>query len=401
MTQRATAGLYREKFEHDSCGFGLIADLKRTPSRWVVDTAIGSLSNLTHRGAVAADGKTGDGCGLLIYRPTAFLRQAAIAAGIQLGRVFTAGNVFLPRDEERAQACQRVLEHHLRALGVEINGWRDVPTDAEACGDSARLTLPTIRQLFVSSPSHWNEESFARALFLGRRRAEAALCEVAEFYVVTLSTSVIGYKGMVMPGMLQMFYPDLAHAEMASTCVVFHQRFSTNTRPSWRLAQPFRFLAHNGEINTIEGNRNWACARAPKLKSQYIDFSEFDPLVSLHGSDSESLDNMLEVYLAGGMDLLQAMRILVPPAYQADEQMDADLAAFYEFYALHTEPWDGPAGLVLCDGEYAACTLDRNGLRPARWFMTSDQILTVASETGVWTASRRALLPKADSGPAR
>ena len=399
MSQRANVGLYSERFEHDSCGFGLIADLKRAPSRWVVETAIASLSNLTHRGAVAADGKTGDGCGLLIHRPTAFLRQVAAEAAIKVGRVFTAGNVFLPTDVDKAHACQRVLEHHLRALGLEINGWRDVPSNPDACGENARATLPLIRQLFVSSPSHWNEESFSRALFLGRRRAEAALADVREFYVVTLSASAIAYKGMVMPGMLKTFYADLAREDLKSMCVIFHQRFSTNTRPSWRLAQPFRFLAHNGEINTIEGNRNWACARAPKMLSEFIDFGEFKPLVSLHGSDSESLDNMLEVYLAGGMDLLQAMRILVPPAYQADERMDTDLAAFYEFYALHSEPWDGPAGLVLCDNRYAACTLDRNGLRPARWFITDDQILTIASETGVWDCPPARITAKGRLGP--
>jgi len=399
MTQRATQGLYSERFEHDSCGFGLIADLKRTPTRWVVETAISSLSNLTHRGAVAADGKTGDGCGILIHRPSAFLRNAATEAGLTLGRVFTAGNVFLPRDPAQAQGCERMLEHHLRVLGLAVNGWRDVPTDINACGESAKATLPLIRQIFVSAPAHWDEVSFSRALFLARRRAERALSEVKEFYVVTLSTSVLAYKGMVMPGMLTEFYPDLARADLISMCVVFHQRFSTNSRPSWRLAQPFRFLAHNGEINTIEGNRHWACARAPKMQSEFIDFSEFNPLVALDGSDSESLDNMLEVYLAGGMDLLQAMRILVPPAYQANEGMDADLAAFYEFYALHTEPWDGPAGLVLCDGHYAACALDRNGLRPARYMLTSDNILTIASETGVWECAPSRIVSKGRLGP--
>ncbi|MEO1474695.1 MAG: glutamate synthase central domain-containing protein, partial [Pseudomonadota bacterium] len=207
-------------------------------------------------------------------------------------------------------------------------------------------------------------------------------------------------KGMVMPGVLADFYQDLKDPRMASSVCVFHQRFSTNTWPQWRLAQPFRLLAHNGEINTISGNRNWALARAQNFQSDKLpDVSSLLPLVSLRGSDSSSLDNMLEVMLAGGMDILQAMRLLVPPAWQADERLDADVRAFYEFFGCHIEPWDGPAGIVMTDGRFAACTLDRNGLRPARYVLTRDRHLTIASEIGVYDYAPETVIEKGRLGP--
>ncbi|MBW8810832.1 MAG: glutamate synthase large subunit, partial [Lysobacter sp.] len=232
-----------------------------------------------------------------------------------------------------------------------------------------------------------------------RRPAEQPLHAVKDFYVVSLSSASIGYKGMVLPDRLMQLYPDLQRAELAASAVVFHQRFSTNTTPRWPLAQPFRLLAHNGEINTIAGNRAWAQVRAHAWRTPTLDLREFDQVVSTDGSDSQSLDNMLEVLQAGGMDLLKAMRILIPPATQSLEYKDADLAAFYEYYALNTDPWDGPAGIVTCDGRYAACTLDRNGLRPARWLRSRDRHFLIASEAGVWELPVEEIDAKGKLGP--
>ncbi len=307
--------------------------------------------------------------------------------------------MFLPRDADDAARCRQVLEEELRRVDVQPCGWRLTPTDDAVCGQLAKDTLPRIEQVFVDAGAEQSEDAFALALFLARRRAEQRLREVGDFYVTTLSPNGISYKGMVLPDKLSTFYPDLQRNDLASSAIVFHQRFSTNTLPRWPLAHPFRLLAHNGEINTIEGNRHWAQARSKVWKTPRFDIAELDPVISMHGSDSQSLDNMLELLVAGGMDLLQALRILVPPATQSLEFKDADLAAFYEFYGLNTEPWDGPAGIVACDGRYAACMLDRNGLRPARWMLTSDRHFLVASEAGVWELPAERVTRKGKLGP--
>ena len=361
-------GLYKDAYERDSCGFGLIASLDDAPSHALVRTAITSLNRLTHRGAVATDGKTGDGCGLLLKKPAAFLRAVAVEAGITLAREFAAGLVFLPRDAGRARAARTMLEAQLGRAGLSAAGWRTVPVNPEACGPEALRTLPDVEQLFVDCPAELDEAAFNRRLFMARRLTEKALGDDPAFYVPSLSASTLVYKGMVMPRHLAEFYPDLDDPRLAASVVVFHQRFSTNTLPQWRLAHPYRYLAHNGEINTVQGNRNWAAARGPLLRTPLLpELQEVLPLVSLTGSDSQSLDNMLEVLLMGGLDPLHAMRLLIPPAWHGLDALDPDLRAFYEYYSPHMEPWDGPAGIVLTDGRYALCTLDRNGLRPARF----------------------------------
>jgi glutamate synthase (NADPH/NADH) large chain len=355
-------------------------------SHWLVKTAITALGRLTHRGAVAADGKTGDGCGLLLKRPEAFLRTVAREAGIVLGGQYAVGMVFLNPDPGRAETARARLAGQLAAQGLSVAGWREVPTDPQACGEEALKTLPRVEQVFVNAPEGLSEDAFASRLYVARRRAEIALeGEDEVFYVPSLSSRVLSYKGLVMPQNLALFYPDLNQETLAASVCVFHQRFSTNTWPQWRLAQPFRFLAHNGEINTIRGNRNWAQARAHTFESPLLpSLDQLLPLVSREGSDSSSLDNMLEVLLAGGMDLFRAMRLLIPPAWQNVASMDPDLRAFYEYNSMHMEPWDGPAGIVLTDGRYAACVLDRNGLRPARYVITKDRHITLASEIGVY-----------------
>ncbi len=376
--------LYRPEFERDSCGFGLVARLDGEARHQVLKDALGALKRLTHRGAVAPDGKTGDGCGVLLRMPHAFMRAAAAAAGIELGEGFAVGCVFLALDETEAADQRAGLSAALAAHGLSTAGWRVVPTDIAALGERARQTQPRIEQIFVHRPGELNEADFERRLFIARRHFEADATASAGCYVASLSARTLAYKGMVMPAWLDQFYPDLADPRLATVATVFHQRFSTNTLPRWELAQPFRMLAHNGEINTIRGNRNWARARRRLLASPRLEaLGELDEPVGMHGSDSSSLDNMLELLVAGGMPLPQAVRILIPPAWQTADNLDADLRAFYEFFSFHQEAWDGPAGLVMCDGRFAVCALDRNGLRPARWTLTRDRQLIVASETGV------------------
>src|SRR6202046_2241816 len=394
-------GLCRASYERDSCGFGLIASLDDQASHWVLRTAISSLNRLTHRGAIAADGKTGDGCGLLIKMPRRFLRAVAQECGISVTPLFAAGLLFLDRDPAKADHARRVLEEQLQREKLPVAGFRRLPVDPSACGSEALKKLPRIEQIFVNADADIEEATFNRKLYLARRRTEKALEDSdPAFYVPSLSASTIVYKGMVMPQFLAQFYPDLEDARMEASVVVFHQRFSTNTLPQWRLAHPYRYLAHNGEINTVQGNRSWAVARGPLFRSPLLpDLSDILPLVSLRGSDSQSLDNMLEVLLLGGLDPMHAMRMLVPPAWQSVDMIDPDLKAFYEYYATHMEPWDGPAGIVLTDGRYACCTLDRNGLRPARWVITKNRHITIASEAGVWDYNPEDVVRKGKLGP--
>ena len=399
MTERTAQGLYDPAFERDSCGFGLIANLDDMPSHWVVETAISALGRLTHRGAVAADGKTGDGCGLLIKFPFAFLRAVGEDLGFELNDRFATGTVFLNQDEQRAATARDTINAAVAEIGLQVAGWRKVPTDPSVCGEQALKTLPRIEQIYVNAPDGMARGRFNRRLFLARRRAERHIGE-GDAYIASLSSVTISYKGMVMPVVLPDFYPDLRDPRLETSVCVFHQRFSTNTLPQWRLAQPFRFLAHNGEINTIQGNRNWALARAKNFISDKLDdITDLDPIVSLVGSDSSTLDNMLEVMRAGGMDVLQGMRILMPPAWQLADEFDPDTRAFYEFFDCQMEPWDGPAGIVLTDGRYAACCLDRNGLRPARYIVTRDRHITIASEIGVYEYEERDVVRKGRLGP--
>jgi glutamate synthase (NADPH/NADH) large chain len=401
MTTQTHRGLYREAFERDGCGFGLIASLDDKPSHWLVQTAIASLNRLTHRGAIATDGKTGDGCGLLLKKPEKFLRALAKDAKIKLSPRFASGLVFLHQDAALAEAARTELKSQLERENLAVAGWRCVPTTPDACGPEALKTLPRIEQLFVNCRiADIDDASFNRKLFLARRRAERELAADPMFYVPSLSASTIVYKGMVMPEHLAEFYLDLADPRLEASVAVFHQRFSTNTLPQWRLAHPYRYVAHNGEINTIEGNRQWALARGPILRSPVLpDLADIMPLVSLTGSDSQSLDNMVELLLMGGLDVMHALRLLIPPAWQSVDTLDADLRAFYEFYSAHMEPWDGPAGVVLTDGRYAACTLDRNGLRPARFVITKNRHLTIASEIGVWDYKPEDVVRKGKLGP--
>lgn len=391
--------LYQASQAKDNCGFGLIAQLDGAQSHHLIETAITALTRMTHRGAVHVDGKTGDGCGISIQLSKSYFRQIGISLGFTLAENFAVGHVFLSQNPEIAARSKKILEQELSRETLTVCGWREVPVDVTVCGDSALSSLPQIEQIFVSAPPGWSEHDLERRLFMARRRA-ADIIKDEDYYISSLSCLMIVYKGLVLPQNLSQFYPDLAAAELKSAICLFHQRFSTNTAPLWKYAQPFRFLAHNGEINTISANRRWAVARQKKLYTPLLaDLEKLEHLVNQSGSDSSSLDNMLEVLLAGGMDIFRALRLLVPPAWANRSNMDPDLKAFYEFNSMHSEPWDGPAGIVMSNGTQIACTLDRNGLRPARYVITKDRILTVASEVGVWDYNESDVIEKDRVGP--
>ena len=395
-----SAGLYSPEQFRDNCGFGLIAHTSGDASHRLLQTAIESLTCMTHRGGIAADGKTGDGCGLLLQMPVSFMRSLARECfATELGDNFGVGQIFLSRDVEKAAAGRKALEEALIEQGLKVVGWRSLPIDSSVCGEIALDTLPVIEQVFLDAPGLSNQ-SLTTKLFVARRRAELATEHDEDFYICSLSGRVIVYKGLVMPVDLPLFYADLADQRLEIAICVFHQRFSTNTSPKWPLAQPFRLLAHNGEINTIDGNRNWAEARTAQFETETLpDIKSIAPLVNRTGSDSSSLDNMLEVLLTGGSDIPRALRMLIPPAWQNIESIDPDLKAFYEYHSMHMEPWDGPAGIVVTDGRYAVCQLDRNGLRPARWVKTKDGFLTVASETGTYSYRPEDVVAKGRVGP--
>ena len=397
---QAPQGLYQPDDFRDNCGFGLISQMQGEASHHLVQTAIHSLSCMTHRGGIAADGKTGDGCGLLLAMPKTFFRDEAQKLGVTLTDIFAVGTVFLNTDAAMAEHARTILNIEIAAEGLSVAAWRKVPINVDILGEIALRSLPVFEQVMVNNPENLIEADFNRKLFMARRRAEQQLRNDALFYVTTLASTVISYKGLMMPAAIADFYTDLADERLESHIVVFHQRFSTNTLPRWPLAQPFRYVAHNGEINTITANRNWSVARTPKFVNPLLPgLTELTPLVNRTGSDSSSLDNMLEILVGGGMDIFRALRMLVPPAWQNVETMDADLRAFYEFNSKHMEAWDGPAGLVIQNGRYAICMLDRNGLRPARWVITKNGYITLASEIGVWNYKPEDVVSKGRVGP--
>ena len=392
--------LYQHDDVRDNCGFGLIADINGEARHDLITTAVQGLDRMQHRGGIGADGKTGDGCGLLLQMPEQFFRDYAKQQGWGLSKKFAVGSIFFSNNSDQREAARAVIEQELKKETLEITGWRKVPTDNSVLGEGAKQSEPTIEQVIISAPPGWRKKDIERRLYMARRRIEKQISDPNQLYIASLSSLLLVYKGLMMAGDLQNYYPDLADESLKTTICVFHQRFSTNTQPRWHLAQPFRFLAHNGEINTIRANRQWAKARAYKLQTPLIpDLQDAAPIVGMSGSDSASLDNMLELLLAGGMDLFRAMRLLIPPAWQGDSTMSEEMRAFYQFNALHMEPWDGPAGVVMSNGRHVACSLDRNGLRPARYVLTNQGILTIASEVGIWDYDERDVKEKGRLGP--
>lgn len=401
LSSCSSSGLYSHLDEKDNCGFGLIAHLQGIASHKLLKTSIEALARMTHRGGVAADGKTGDGCGLLFKKPDSFFKaEAKKLFNKKLSNNYAVGNIFLSTDANQAKQSKKILTNHLNSQKIQIIGWRLVPTDESFLGDIAKSCKPKIEQIFVEAPEDMTKQEFESALFMARKRTEASLKNDEDFYITSLSANTLIYKGLTLPSDLPNFYLDLKNPDLETSICIFHQRFSTNTMPRWSLAQPFRYLAHNGEINTINANRSWSNAR----KQNYVckNLAEIDTLeeiVNTKGSDSSSMDNMLEILNLGGMDYFRAIRMIMPPAWQNVQDMDASLRAFFEYNSLLSEPWDGPAGVVSTNGRYAVCFLDRNGLRPARFVHTKNGFITLASEIGVWDYKESDVISKGRVGP--
>ena len=368
------SGLYDPAFEHDACGVGLVADLSAVPSRRVIESGLTVLKRLMHRGAAGSDPETGDGAGILLSMPDAFFRRLFPSLPPK-GRYAVAMLFGGTGDEEAAEKI-------LRAEGIEPLFWRDVPVDPAAIGRAARESMPRIRQLFADGAAFPDPGAFARKLFVARRQLEKAL---PGMYVCSFSARSIVYKGLLLATQMEPFYRDLAEKDFVSPLALVHQRYSTNTFPSWKLAHPFRFLAHNGEINTLRGNRSALAAREPHLANPLFgeDLQKVFPLLDATMSDSASLDAIFELLVSSGRSPAHALMMLVPQAWGAKHHMGADIRAFYEYHASLMEPWDGPAAIACSDGVNAAAILDRNGLRPARYTLLRDGFFVLASETGV------------------
>jgi glutamate synthase domain-containing protein 2/glutamate synthase domain-containing protein 1/glutamate synthase domain-containing protein 3 len=401
--------LYHPANEHDSCGVGFVARLTALPDHSIVEHAVQVLVNLEHRGAIGGDKTTGDGAGLLLQIPDAFFRFGChdLTFPLPPQGQYAAGLVFLPTDPVLADRCVKTVERNAREEGCPVLGWREVPVNSDTLGELARMTQPAIRQCFLSGGS-FEGDTFERKLYVIRRLAEKEVlsftdCDASQFYIPSLSSRTIVYKGLLNGSQLTTFFPDLRDASFTSAFAVVHQRFSTNTLPTWHLAHPFRFLAHNGEINTLRGNINRMRAREAVIESKLFgaDIEKIKPVIIEDGSDSAIFDNALELLLLGGRSLPHAMMMMVPEAFGPKFHMSEDKRAFYEYHSAVMEPWDGPAALVFCDGRYIGATLDRNGLRPARYTVTSDGMIVMASETGVMDFPAKRIVQKGRLQPGK
>ena len=386
-------GLYRPAFEHDACGVGMVCDINNRKSHALVQDALQILVNLTHRGACGCDETTGDGAGILIQKPHLFLQQAAREAGIHLPAEtdYAAGLVFLPSDKNLREAFRAALSAAAEEKGLIFLGWRRVPVNPDAAGDLARRVMPVIQMAFVGRDDAGGDTlTFERRLFLTRKAAENRIRRMFDpgasmFHIASLSSRTLVYKGMLLADQMTSFFPDLSDTAMASALALVHQRYSTNTFPSWDLAQPFRYLCHNGEINTVQGNINWMRAREPLFRAGAFgdDMADLVPVSTPGGSDSATLDNALELLLHTGRPLAQCMMMLIPEAWQHHRTMSRTKKDFYAYHACLMEPWDGPAAIPFTDGVSVGAVLDRNGLRPSRYTVTRDGRVIMASETGV------------------
>ncbi|TMI83085.1 MAG: glutamate synthase large subunit, partial [Bacillati bacterium ANGP1] len=399
-------GLIDPRFDHDSCGVGFVATTAGR-SHAVLERALEAVANLTHRGAVSADGKTGDGAGVLTQVPHRLLEPELQRLGARVTRHtdLGVGMVFFPRESGRQARARAIIEAGILREGLGLFGWRKVPVATSALGAEAARTRPQIEQVLVGRPERLGSVEFERLLYLVRSAVERRWTEeqIEDAYVPSLSHHTIVYKGLFTAPQLPRFYPDLVDPRFETALAVFHQRYSTNTFPSWRLAQPFRLLAHNGEINTLWGNLNWMRAREADLRSPLWRerMPDLLPVIRPGGSDSAALDNVLELVVHSGRDLLHAMMMLVPEAWENVAEMPEDLRAFYEFHAGLAEPWDGPAALAFSDGRVAAAALDRNGLRPARYTIADDGLVIVASEAGIVPLDPARIVEKGRLGPGR
>ena len=400
-------GLYNKRNEKDGCGVGFVAHIKGQKSHEIVSQGLQLLTNLTHRGATGYDPKLGDGAGLLMQMPDAFFRQEAAQLNISLPEAgkYAVGNLFLPQDAKNRAACEALIAKIIAEENQILLGWRDVPVDNSNIAKAARDVEPCMRQVFVGSALIGNaaiaQTNFERKCFVIRKRIEHAvralnLVDNAAFYVPSFSSRTIVYKGMLLANEVGVYFKDLVDVRVVSALALVHQRFSTNTFPTWDLAHPFRMIAHNGEINTVQGNVNWMAARHETMKSAIIgeDLDKLWPLIAEGQSDSACFDNCLELLVAGGYSLPHAMMLLIPEAWNNNALMDEERRAFYEYHAALMEPWDGPAAVAFTDGNLIGATLDRNGLRPARYLITDDDIVMMASEMGVLTFPQEKIVKK-------
>ncbi len=393
MRRLTKQGLYDPRFEHDACGVGFVANIRGVKSHDIVEKGLRVLQNLTHRGACGCDPLTGDGAGILMQLPHEFLLKECRALHITLPDPdeYGAGMVFLPRDIAERNVCEEIFEKVIHEEGQRLLGWRSVPTDPSTCGDLARKCMPEIRQIFVArGKGSADAEALERKLYVIRRCVErlvneAGLRDSESFYVSSLSCRTLVYKGLLLPEQIGQFYADLRDPAMVSALALVHQRFSTNTFPSWDRAHPYRFLAHNGEINTLRGNENWMHARQSLFASPLFgdDIRKLMPVIQEAGSDSAKFDNVLELLVRSGRSLPHAVMMMIPEAWQKHESMSDAKRAFYEYHSCLMEPWDGPASIAFTDGRLVGAVLDRNGLRPSRYVVTKDGFVVMASEVGV------------------
>ena len=397
-------GMYDPKNEHDNCGIGFIANIKNRRSHEIVRQGIQILINLDHRGAVGADPLAGDGAGILMQLPDRLFRAEVETLGITLPEEgdYGVGMVFLPSNKTGLNACTSSIEAAIKNEGQILLGWRDVPVDNSYLGDSVKPIEPVIRQVFIGrGDTCADTDAFERKLYVIRKLAHHLVWDddiedLGHFYITSMSARTIVYKGMMLAPNLDKYYKDLNDDRFESALALVHQRFSTNTFPSWALAQPFRYLCHNGEINTVRGNINWMLARRHSMKSDLLgdDLEKLWPLVGDGASDSATFDNALELLVAGGYSLAHAMMIMIPEAWDGHPLMDEERRAFYEYHAALMEPWDGPASIAFTDGRQIGATLDRNGLRPARYVITDDDIVVLGSEVGVLPVPEERIVKK-------
>jgi len=405
-------GLYDPAREHDSCGVGFVVDMRGRKSHTIVENALVILKNLMHRGACGCEENTGDGVGILIQKPHKFFLKVCRDAGIELpdADAYGAGLVYLPRDPEQARQCQEIFNRITAEEGQQLLGWRDVPTDDSSIGPTARDCEPAFKQIFIGRSGQLQDlMAFERKLFVIRKRTEheilkTGMSEKEMFYVPSLSSRTFNYKGMLMGNQLEAMFGDITDPDVESAMALVHQRFSTNTFPSWPLAQPFRYICHNGEINTLRGNINWMRAREALCESPLLgeDLKKILPIITFEdGSDSAVFDNVMEFLLMTGRPLAHAILMMIPEAWSGHETMDKNRKAFYEYHACLMEPWDGPASIAFTDGEVIGAVLDRNGLRPSRYYVTKDDIVIMASEVGVLDVPPENILVKERLHPGR
>ena len=374
-------GLYNDEYEHDACGVGMVVNIHGNKSHDLVDNALKVLENMRHRGAEGADGRTGDGAGIMLQIPHEFILLQGIPVP-EKGKYGT-GLIFLPKDEAKQSEILSIMIEEIEREGLSLMHLRNVPTNHECLGEAAAANEPAIKQVFVTGVSDDKVPVFERTLYIIRKKIEKRVKD-KDFYICSLSSKNIIYKGMLTSQQVRQYYPDLTNNYFTSGLALVHSRFSTNTFPTWSLAQPFRLLAHNGEINTIRGNRGWMQARESVLNSQALgDIRQISPIVQPGMSDSASLDNVFEFFVMSGLSLPHAMSVMVPESFNDKNPISEDLKAFYEYHSILMEPWDGPAALLFSDGRYAGGMLDRNGLRPARYTITKNDMMVVASEVGV------------------